>query len=84
MNVSLTPELERIVQEKVASGLYDNASEVIREALRLLLQKDEMGRLYQDWLVAEIESGWSELERGETLPYDLDSIVAEAKAGARS
>jgi len=40
MNVSLTPKLEAIVRSKVASGLYNNASEVIREALRLLLDRD--------------------------------------------
>lgn len=39
MNVSLTPELEKFVREKVASGLYNNASEVVREALRLLHQR---------------------------------------------
>lgn len=38
--MSLTPELDRAVREKVASGLYNNASEVIREALRLSLKKD--------------------------------------------
>ena len=36
MNVSLTPELERFVQGRVESGLYNNASEVVREGLRLL------------------------------------------------
>ncbi len=40
MNVSLTPELERYVRRKVASGLYNNASEVIREALRVLLERE--------------------------------------------
>ncbi len=40
MNVSLTPALEKFVRSKVASGLYNNASEVIREALRLLLQRE--------------------------------------------
>lgn len=39
MNVSLTPELEKFVREKVATGLYNNASEVVREALRLLYEK---------------------------------------------
>ncbi len=39
MNVSLTPELEKLVQEKVASGLYNSASEVIRESLRLLHER---------------------------------------------
>jgi predicted nucleotidyltransferase len=38
MNVSLTPKLEEFVRRKVASGLYNNASEVIREALRLMVE----------------------------------------------
>ncbi len=42
MNVNLTPELDRIVREKVKSGMYGSASEVVREALRRML-KDEMG-----------------------------------------
>jgi len=40
MNVSLTPALEKYVRRKVTSGLYNNASEVIREALRLLLERE--------------------------------------------
>jgi len=40
MNVSLPPELEQYVRRKVASGLYGNASEVIREGLRLLLGRE--------------------------------------------
>lgn len=40
MNVSLTPELERYIRRKVDSGLYSNASEVVREALRLLLGEE--------------------------------------------
>ncbi len=40
MNVSLTPELERYIRRKVATGLYNNASEVIREALRLLVTRE--------------------------------------------
>lgn len=40
MNISLTPELERYVRRKVTSGLYNNASEVIREALRLLVNHE--------------------------------------------
>jgi antitoxin ParD1/3/4 len=44
MNVSLTPELEKLVSEKVRSGLYQTASEVVREALRLLKQRDDEAR----------------------------------------
>ena len=42
MNVNLTVELERLVQHKVQSGRYNSASEVVREALRLMEQKDEL------------------------------------------
>ena len=43
MNVSLTPRLEGFVRRQVASGLYNNASEVIREALRLLVARESNG-----------------------------------------
>lgn len=41
MNVSLTPELEEMINQKVAGGMYHSASEVVREALRLLRERDE-------------------------------------------
>jgi antitoxin ParD1/3/4 len=44
MNVSLTRELEDLVNEKVRSGFYQTASEVVREALRLLKQRDDEAR----------------------------------------
>jgi len=40
MNVSLTPQLQEFVRRKVESGLYNNASEVIRDGLRLLIERD--------------------------------------------
>jgi putative addiction module CopG family antidote len=43
MNVSLTPELQRFVAERVASGLYRSASEVVRAALRLLEKEEREG-----------------------------------------
>jgi putative addiction module CopG family antidote len=48
MNVSLTPELEQLVNEKVESGLYQTASEVVREALRLLKARDDHAQLRAD------------------------------------
>lgn len=41
MNVSLTPRLEAFVREKIASGLYNNASEVVRDALRLMVERHD-------------------------------------------
>lgn len=64
MNVSLTPELERIINFKVESGLYNSASEVIREGLRLLQQRDEMRELKLKALQKEIQVGINELEEG--------------------
>ena len=40
MNVNLTPQLAQLVKQKVDTGLYNNASEVVREALRLMAQYD--------------------------------------------
>lgn len=72
MNISLTPELERRIAEKVASGLYTTASEVVREALRLLFsgEEEEHRQSKQAWLRAEIEEGFAEIERGEWVDGD--------------
>jgi antitoxin ParD1/3/4 len=45
MQISLTPELEELVNAKVASGLYDDASEVVRDALRLMDRQDAAYKL---------------------------------------
>ena len=67
MNVSLTPELERLVQEKVASGLYSSASEVIREGLRLVQERDELRRIRLEDLRREIRLGIEAADRGELV-----------------
>ena len=64
MHISLTPELENIVKEKVASGLYNNASEVVREALRFMKTNEEL--VYQ----LKLNSLRSKLVEGER---DLDA-----------
>ena len=63
MNISLTPELEQAVKEKVASGLYNNASEVVREALRNSLKTEAEN----EWLKREAAIGFAQLEAGETV-----------------
>src|SRR5208283_4731640 len=67
MNVSLTPELESLVNEKVQTGMYQTASEVVREALRLLKERDET-KLRE--LRETIQVGIDQLERGEYTEYD--------------
>jgi antitoxin ParD1/3/4 len=65
MNVSLTPELERRVSEKVESGLYTSASEVVREGLRLLFAADDAKARRLAQLDADIRQGLEQLDRGE-------------------
>ena len=63
MHVSLTPELEKMIKEKVESGLYNNASEVIREALRVALKVESEN----EWLKREAAIGFAQLDAGETV-----------------
>jgi antitoxin ParD1/3/4 len=57
MNVSLTPELERLIRQRVESGLYTSASEVVREALRLLEERDKLQSLRFEELLAAKRDG---------------------------
>jgi antitoxin ParD1/3/4 len=57
MNINLTPQLEEMVRQKVSSGLYTSASEVIREALRLMEEQDRIRALKLDRLRQDIQDG---------------------------
>jgi antitoxin ParD1/3/4 len=63
MNVSLTPELEAFVDGKVESGLYNNASEVIREGLRLLKEHDEIRLKWRE----QVERGWLQAQARQVV-----------------
>lgn len=67
MNISLTPVLEKLVEEKVDSGLYNSASEVIREALRLLEEQDRLRQMKLEDLKKEIKVGVDQADRGELV-----------------
>jgi antitoxin ParD1/3/4 len=69
MNVSLTPELEAPVRRKVETGDYNSASEVVREALQLLDERDRLKRLR-----AAIAIGDAQLARGEGIPYTSELL----------
>jgi len=67
MNVSLTPELEKFVSAKVQSGRYSSASEVVREALRLLEEHDEARAAQLAEFNGELGRRLAALDRGESL-----------------
>ena len=76
MNVSLTPELEKIVAERVTSGRYASASEVIREALRLLEERDQLNQLRQ-----EVRLGLAQLDQGLHRPFDSPALERVKRQG---
>lgn len=76
MHVSLTETLETYVRDKVASGLYNNASEVIREALRCKISADETDDARRQKLLNAIDIGWQQAERGEFAEYSLEKSLA--------
>src|ERR1017187_5584774 len=73
MNVSLTPELEEFVSAKVQSGRYNSASEVVREALRLLEEHDSARAAQLAEFNAELGRRLAALDRGD-VDFDLDEI----------
>lgn len=83
MNVSLTPALEKFVAQKVQSGLYQTASEVIREGLRLLEERDALHQARLDDIRQALQDGNAQLARGEGLPGEEVFAQIRAKSRAR-
>ncbi len=79
MNVSLTPVLEKLIQKKVKSGAYNNASEVVREALRLLEEQDKIKELKLQKLKAELQTGLDQLNNQQYSNKSLQSIAKSIK-----
>jgi antitoxin ParD1/3/4 len=83
MNISLTPHLEEMIREKIASGSYNSASEVVREALRLLEQEDQLRTLKLQRLRQDVQEG---LNSGPSIVFDQREIkrIAREKKSQRS
>jgi antitoxin ParD1/3/4 len=77
MNINLTPHLEKLVREKIASGLYTSASEVVREALRLMGEKDQLHVAKLDQLRQDIRQG---LDSGPATEWDPEEIKSQGRA----
>ena len=67
MTVDLTPDLEQLVNKKIEAGLYNSATEVVGEALRLMEERDEFLALRRQEIQAQISEGCASLERGEGI-----------------
>ncbi len=77
MNVNLTPQLEEMVRAKVSSGLYTSASEVVREALRLMEEQDRLRQVKLEELRREVRKG---LDSGQSAAWDASALKQKARA----
>jgi antitoxin ParD1/3/4 len=81
MSVSLARDLEAMIRERVASGRYTDADEVVREALRLLEERDQLDHLRSLLAVAQAEA-----DRGELIDFTpelVDEIAQRARERVR-
>ena len=76
MNISLTPHLEQLIREKISSGSYTSASEVVREALRLLEQEDQLRIIKLQRLRHDVHEG---LKSGPSQPFDPQQFKRDAR-----
>jgi antitoxin ParD1/3/4 len=76
MNINLTPQLEQLVREKVSSGRYTSASEVVREALRLMEETDQLRAMKLGQLRRVIREG---LESGPATSWNVGEMKREGR-----
>jgi len=78
MNITLDKEFERRIAEKVSDGLYTSASEVIRDGLRLLFEKDVAKNMQLEILREEVAKGFEQLAAGESSKHGVMDIFEQA------
>ena len=84
VNIALTPELMQVVQSKIDSGLYDDAGDVVRDAIRQLDARDHL--LYEvklDHLRQALAPGLHEAATGQFADYNLQDLIAELDQDAK-
>lgn len=84
MNISLPPALEKFIQDKIGSGCYSTASEVVRDGLRLLQEQERFRQMRLEELRREVQIGIDEIERGEGITYDsIEDFIEDVKKHGR-
>jgi antitoxin ParD1/3/4 len=76
INVNLTPELEGLIRQKVSSGRYNSASEVVREALRLMEAEDLLRAAKLAQLRHDIQEG---LQSGPARAWNVAEMKREGR-----
>jgi antitoxin ParD1/3/4 len=86
MNISLTPELEKFVQEQVSGGMYYSASEVVRQGLRMLKEQEALKSIRLEELKKEIAVGITQADQeqfvdGETTFNNIKEKSHQRRQG---
>ena len=71
MTIAIKPELERKIADKVKSGRYASADDVVADALDVLDRVEEAERLREADLSAKAKEGWAQAERDESISPDV-------------
>ena len=87
-NINLTDHFDRFVEAEVVSGRYGNASEVVREGLRLMERRKQEEAAKLKWLRGAVRQGLDEIDRGQGVEFGslerleevVDQIATEASA----
>ena len=79
MNVSLSRQLQGFIEKKVRTGRYQTASEVVREGLRLIEDRDTQRALQLRRLREDIKVGLDQVDKGQVAPLDVKKIKAEGR-----
>ena len=79
MNISITRELQAMINQKVKSGLYNSASEVVREALRLFMEHDELKAQRLTELRRDVQLGIADVKNGRVSELDAKAIKKAAQ-----
>ena len=79
MNVSLSRQLQGFIEKKVRTGRYQTASEVVREGLRLIEDRDTQRALELRRLREDIKVGLDQVDKGHVAPLDVKKIKAEGR-----
>src|SRR5664279_3458267 len=71
-NVNLTEHFDRFIETGVTSGRFSNASEVVREGLRLLEQREQEDKAKIEWLRAAAKEGFDAADRGDFVALNSE------------
>jgi antitoxin ParD1/3/4 len=85
-NVNLTEHFDRFIENGITSGRFSNASEVVREGLRLLEQREQEDKAKLEWLRTAVKEGIDDIERGDYVTLhsgqEIDSFMRRLRKEA--